>query len=193
MNDLVSPYNTSGDPNGNTAAQLRRATRRLEEREAENWKLKAENARMQAEVERLSGLLERQRVEEGTWGEPIRSLVANAGTMNSPVYWQEYAEITNDLLNQAKAEIERMTASACTCTRRLDGPPTEPGWYRYDHKSWCGMIELGWEPLIHRDGLMQLAVIADSVECGFVGCLPGEMIGTWYGPICEPKSTEEGQ
>lgn len=130
MSDLVS--NTSGQPE-NTAAQLRRATRRLEEREAENWKLKAENARMQAEVERLTA-----------------------------------------------------SACTCTCTRRLDGPPTKEGWY------WVVMTmhdtELGrpFHVTTCQTGARRGELIADT------GWRVADMVGSWYGPICEPSQRRKG-
>lgn len=110
-----------------------------------------EIARLQAEVERLTAELAiATAFNEANRGETV----AMYGTVDAV-----FPEIPPE--------------HVCTCTRRLDGWPTEDGWYWYHPKR----LEYPY-PIFVRDYEARLP--------------PGHylsvkrIVGTWYGPICEP-------
>lgn len=65
----------------------------------------------------------------------------------------------------------------CTCCRKLDGPPTEPGWY------W--QVSTG----TMFNGPRKIEQV--DIDDGWPGAFSNEV--TWYGPICEPDATERDE
>ncbi|MGE4340912.1 MAG: hypothetical protein AB7E55_33920 [Pigmentiphaga sp.] len=92
---------------------------------------------------------------------------------SSPEDWESFDDVLkkNAELRRRVAELE----ASCTCRRKLDGPPTEPGWY------W--QVSTG----TMFNGPRKIEQV--DIDDGWPGAFSNEV--TWYGPICEPEDANE--
>lgn len=91
---------------------------------------------------------------------------------SSPEDWESFDDVLkkNAELRRRVAELE----AGCTCCRKLDGPPTEPGWY--------------WWQVSHGTTFNDPRKINQmDINDGWPGAFLNEV--TWYGPICEPDAS----